>query len=141
MVSTAPITGSIVLPDASNYASGVLLFTLSGFDTEGSSVVGTGTFSCTLSNGAIPNGFAIWRNVGGIRDTYYTVQMRYSRTLADGSTMTAPTVTIGTITVGDAASYDIAELLDASANGDPLIIDYGSIASAVTRSADYGSIA
>ena len=141
MVSTAPITGSIVLPDASNYSSGVLLFTLSGFDTEGTSVVGTGTFSCTLIAGAIPNGFAIWRNVGGIRDTYYTVQLRYSRTLADGSTMTAPTVTIGTVTVGDAVSYDIAELLDASTTGAILTIDYGSIASAVTRSADYGSIA
>lgn len=141
MASLVAITGNVTLPDGNDYANGVLVFELSGFETEGSDVIGTGVFTCTLSSGAIPANFEIWRNTEGLRGTYYTVSIRYSRTLADGSTMTAPTAVIGTITVGDEASYTLAELLDASDAGGVLVLDYGSIASAVTRSADYGSIA
>jgi hypothetical protein len=141
MATLTPITGTVSLPDGTAYTSGTLIFTLSCFDTEGAAIIGTGVFSCTLVSGAIPDGFKVWSNTAGFRFTNYTVQIRCSRTLADGSTITAPTATIGTVTVGDEATYTLAELLDATDNGTPVEIDYGSIASAVTRSADYGSIA
>jgi hypothetical protein len=109
MVSTVPVTGSIVLPDGSAFSGGVLYFTLSGPDTEDDVAV-AGEYMTGLVGTSIPAGFEVWRNTAGVRGTSYQIKVLALVTLANGDTVRRPYV-LGYGYVGDAASYTIAEVL------------------------------
>lgn len=109
MVSTVPITGSIVLPDGSAFDGGTLYFTLSGPDTEDDVAV-AGEYVTGLTGTDIPAGFEVWRNSAGSRGTSYQIKVLARVTLANGQIVRRPYV-IGYGFVGEAETYTIAEVL------------------------------
>jgi hypothetical protein len=109
MVSTVPVTGSIVLPDGSAFDGGTLYFTLSGPDTEDDVAV-AGEYVTGLAGTDIPAGFEVWRNSAGARGTSYQIKVLARVTLANGDIVRRPYI-IGYGYVGDAASYTIADVL------------------------------
>lgn len=114
-ISTVPVTGSVLPPDGSTLAAGEVVFTLSAPDTEDGIVIARETIA-TLDEGALPDGFELWRNTAGIRGTYYKVDLRAiinQGTNGDGQTIyTRKVYRLGLVQVGDDASFTLADLLD-----------------------------
>jgi len=107
-LSTSLITGRLPLPDDSVVAS-FAKFILSGSDTEGDDVIIPKPIIIALVNGEMPSDFRLWQNQAGQRGTYYTVS---AITVGDdGFGVSYP---VGTIQIGTAASYAVADLLEAS---------------------------
>lgn len=111
-ISEAPITGQVILPDGSVAASGTLIFTLMGWDTEDQTALPSAPVSVALGDdGALPEGFTLWRNIAGRRGTHYLASVRWIDR-ADGFDRRRE-ADLGPIQIGEAVEYTIAELLDA----------------------------
>lgn len=85
-------------------------FDISGFDTDGSTLLLQGSKTAKIVDGSIEAGFQIWQNSAGLRATNYMVTaLQYSR----GGTLDEQPV--GQIQLdGSAETYALAELLSAS---------------------------
>lgn len=112
-LTTSTITGRVPLPDDANPAAAEIVFTLSGYDTEGDQVIPGGAKArFVLVNGDMPAGAKLWRNTEGLRGTVYAVAVSWSE--AARRETIRRTASLGVVQVGDDASYTIAELLDAT---------------------------
>lgn len=110
-ITEVPITGNVSMPDGTAFTSGVLSFTLSGPDAELAAAIPGGTIKATLGAlGAMPDGFVLWRNTAGDRGTYYKVSLSAVLTQPSG-TPYRQTYPMGSVQVGDEASYSIGDLL------------------------------
>lgn len=110
-LDTVPVTGGPVLPDGSLVPGGKLLWSLSGVDTEGAAIVVPRAIEWDLDEaGLIPAGKEVWRNTAGLRGTFYRLYL--SDAVPNDATRRRPPVYLGTVQVGDAASYTLAELLN-----------------------------
>lgn len=111
MAETVTLTGSVLLPDGSAPTDGQLRFALTATDTDQTGreafPVG-GVQVIALDDGVIPAGTVVWRNTAGLRGSAYQIYMLW--TDSDGRRQQKY---LGTRTVGDAASYTLAGLLDA----------------------------
>lgn len=75
-LTTSTITGRVPLPDDANPAAAEIVFTLSGYDTEGSQVIPGGAKArFVLVNGDMPAGAKLWRNTEGLRGTVYALSL------------------------------------------------------------------
>lgn len=112
-LTTSTITGRVPLPDDANPAAAEIVFTLSGYDTEGSQVIPGGAKArFVLVNGEMPAGAKLWRNTEGLRGTVYAVEVAWSE--AGRRETIRRTASLGVVQVGDDASYTLGELLDAT---------------------------
>jgi len=111
MASTVPLTGSVLLPDGTPLPNGQLRFQLTATDSDQISrevFPGGGLIVIDLIDGEIPAGTEIWRNTAGLRGTAYQIYQAW--TDQDGRMQQRH---MGLRTVGDAASYTYAGLIDA----------------------------
>lgn len=112
-LTTSTITGRVPLPDDANPAAAEIVFTLSGYDTEGSQVIPGGAKArFVLDDGDMPAGAKLWRNTEGLRGTVYAVEVAWSE--AGRRETLRRTASLGVVQVGDDASYTLGELLDAT---------------------------
>lgn len=113
-LTTSTIVGRIAFPDNTPLAGGVIEFALSSFDTQGVNLVpGLSDARFTLdADGNIPAGAQLWRNTSGIRGTRYTVSVRSTDYACPYHAFT-----LGEIEVGNAASYELGELLAMQSDG------------------------
>jgi hypothetical protein len=77
MATFATITGRVPFPDGSNPINGEVRFTLSAPDTEGDSVLPTGTVVAALDGADLPDGLELWVNGEGQVATTYTIAVRW----------------------------------------------------------------
>lgn len=112
-LTTSTITGRVPLPDDANPTAAEIVFTLSGYDTEGSQVIPGGAKArFVLDDGDMPAGAKLWRNTEGLRGTVYAVEVAWSE--AGRRETLRRTASLGVVQVGDDASYTLGELLDAT---------------------------
>lgn len=105
------VTGSVVLPTGAAANATELIFVLSGYDSQGDNVVLPATERVVLQpDGALPDGFGLWPNIGGLRDTHYTVTARWPDEDLNKRTIVRE-VQFGSVVIGGAASYALADLL------------------------------
>lgn len=107
-LTTSVLTGSFFMPDGLPIAT-KLIFTLSGWDSEGGTIAMRTPIEVDLVDGALPVPFELWQNLAGLRATYYTV----SAVVTDAAGRAKP-YPIGKIQVGTDATYALADLLEAS---------------------------
>lgn len=111
-LTRAVIQGRFALPDDADNIGATARFTLSGYDTEGADVIPPVEINADLAaDGALPDGFEIWRNTEGLRGTYYALQVTFKVRRPNGL-LHERTIPLANIQVGAAASYDIADLLN-----------------------------
>lgn len=104
-LTTTPVTGPVSAPDGSVPSGATLVFVPSGYDTDAGDLQAGTPVRVTLdSDGEIPDGFGLWPNTNGSRQTYYAVTLIWQ----------GGAVALGNIEVGDAASYALTDLLDAA---------------------------
>ena len=111
-LTTSIITGRVPLPDDSAPRAGEIIFSLSGFDTEGIQVIpgGASRRYVLAADGSLPAGAVLWRNTGGLRGTSYRVTVRWSE--SDRRAGAIPREDdLGWVQVGSAASYTLPALL------------------------------
>lgn len=88
------------------------VFRLSGYDVEGNQAVPPMDVTVVLdANQQLPPGFALWPNTAGLRGTRYIPTLRGKLANAEGVVLTKA-ITFDAIQIGNAASYDLGELLD-----------------------------
>ncbi len=140
-LSKSLITGSVLMATEKGLSEASLLFRLSAYDTEVAAVVVPVVETAVLgANGTMPANFRIWQNVAGLRGTSYALELVGKQSGALPGFLEIVAVPLGSVTIGSSAAYNIADLLDQAATGTPVFIDYGSVAAAPTKIADYGDI-
>ncbi len=111
-LSKATISGSY--RDATDVAGLTELkavFILSGYDTESAVAVVPTEVVAVLVDGALPAGFALWKNTAGIRGTYYRHVLRGKREARPGFWELVE-VPLPSFQVGSLASYTLTALLN-----------------------------
>lgn len=83
-LTKAFLTGRVPFADDAVPAYAVAVFTLTGYDTQGSDIVIPIAVKATLVNGVMPAGFSLWANTLGLRGTSYRVSVIEIRTDANG---------------------------------------------------------
>ena len=116
-LTTSILTGRLPFPDDSVPANAYLRFTLSGVDTEGPDILHPASRTIALVSGAIPAGFDLWQNMAGLRNTVYKVELVVIVSDNFGAMTQERVYQIGTIQIGSAATYDLADLLVAPTSG------------------------
>lgn len=111
-LTTSTITGRVPLPDDASPKAAEVIFSLSGYDTEGNQVIPGGARARFVleADGSLPLGAKLWRNTEGLRGTSYRVTVRWSEPDRHSGAM-ARENDLGWVQVGDETSYTLPDLL------------------------------
>ncbi|PZX57342.1 hypothetical protein [Cereibacter changlensis] len=115
-LTTSAIVGDVPLPSGAAPAGAELMFTLSCWDSEGDHCLPPATIMVPLGeDGALPEGFRLWRTTKGRRGAHYKVALRWS----EGQPEQKKSTDLGAIQIGDADEYALADLLAGSVPAAP----------------------
>lgn len=105
------ISGRFPIPDDSVLPGAYVLLQISGFDTAYADVVAPAPVRVNLDDDGAAT-FELFQNTAGLRGTYYTVAVRYSTDDGTPGSLRGVNLPLANIQVGDAATYDLADLLN-----------------------------
>jgi len=111
-LTTSLITGRVPMPTDAAFSAAEIVFTLSGFDTEGDATIPPANVRAALVGDELPSDFYLWQNAEGMRATYYIVTAKWVEQHRTGRVNCE--ARLGIIQVGDQADYTLAELLNAT---------------------------
>lgn len=112
-LSVAAITGRFPMPNNVPPSAAEVAFQMIGFGLDGANVIpflASARYQLTAT-GELPAGAQLWRNAEALGVTHYLVSMRWRNPAAGGAEVAC--MTLGRITVGPDASYDVPALLAA----------------------------
>lgn len=107
---TAPVTGSVSLPDGAAAEGLMLEFRLSQVDTSDGVVVLPAPVSVEIDGIDLPDGLAIYRNTEGLRGTITICTAHWVE--VSGQSRLRRSARLGQFQVGEADSYDLTDLID-----------------------------
>lgn len=111
-LSKATISGSYRdATDVAGLTEMKAVFILSGIDTESAAAVVPTEVVALLVDGALPAGFALWKNTAGLRGTFYRHFLRGKRESRPGFADVVE-VPLPNVQVGPLASYTLTALLN-----------------------------
>lgn len=110
-LSKSVITGRFPTPDDTVASAALVKFMLSGVDSVSPDIVIPATVSVALVDGELPAGFDLWQNTDGLNGTHYKVYAITIGVDAFGRNTLPGEYYLGRMTVGNSATYALADLL------------------------------